>query len=40
MLIGFMTVLAAFTGVGVWAAERIDRPRRRAERLAKSVAAE
>ena len=40
MLIGFFVVLTALTGLGVWASERIDRPRRRAERLARMMPAE
>jgi hypothetical protein len=32
MLIGFYAVLALVTAVGCYAAERVDAPRRRAER--------
>lgn len=34
----FCAVMAAFTGVGVFLTERVDRPRRRAERLAATAA--
>lgn len=31
---GFLLILTAFTAIGVFATESIDRPRRRKERLA------
>ncbi|WP_276204581.1 hypothetical protein [Sphingomonas panacis] len=34
MLLGFLAVLATITAIGVFATERVDRPRRRRERLA------
>jgi hypothetical protein len=37
MLIGFFVALTLFTAAGIYTAERIDRPRRRAERLAKQA---
>ncbi|CAN5388431.1 hypothetical protein BH10PSE15_BH10PSE15_07460 [soil metagenome] len=33
-LYGFLAVLAAITGLAVFATESVDRPRRRSERLA------
>jgi hypothetical protein len=33
-LTAFLLILAAVTGIGVFATESVDRPRRRAERLA------
>jgi hypothetical protein len=39
MLIGFFVGLAAVTGVCVYLIERVDRPLRRAERLAPAVPA-
>jgi len=38
MLIGFYAVLALVTAAGCYAAERIDAPRRRAEREARETA--
>ena len=40
VLIGFLLVLATITGVGVFATESVDRPRRRKERLAGQAAAQ
>jgi len=40
VLPGFLLILAAFTAVGVFATESIDRPRRRKERLAGQAAAQ
>jgi hypothetical protein len=40
MLIGFFLGLSAITALAVWGTERIDRPRRRAERLANTTAAQ
>jgi hypothetical protein len=40
VITGFLLVLAAFTAVGVFATERVDRPRRRQERLAGQAAAQ
>lgn len=34
-LLGFFGVLTVLTGIGVYITERIDAPRRRAERLAR-----
>ncbi|MDF0489343.1 hypothetical protein PX554_14495 [Sphingomonas sp. H39-1-10] len=34
MLLAFLATLAAVTALGVFATERVDRPRRRRERLA------
>ena len=36
----FVAVMAAITGVGVYLSERVDRPRRRAMRLADATPAE
>ena len=36
----FVAVMAAITGVGVYLSERVDRPRRRAMRLAAQTPAE
>jgi len=37
MLIGFYAVLALVTAAGCYAAERVDAPRRRAERAAREA---
>ncbi len=40
MLIGFFAVLALVTAAGCYAAERVDRPLREAERAARTMPAE
>ena len=40
MLMGFFAVLALVTAAGCYAAEKVDRPRRAAERAARMMPAE